>query len=126
MWGTPLNNQPSAYFVNEAGMYQLLTNSRKPIANAFKNELFTNILPSIRKSGEYKVKEHDNDKLKMLNKKLVNKINNIEDENNYYKDKHTYKPTDNSYIYIIKKTIGSKKCFKVGYTDDIKKPNTNI
>jgi len=49
--GTPLNNQPNAYFVNEAGMYQLLTNSRKPIANDFKNELFTNILPSIRKSG---------------------------------------------------------------------------
>ena len=46
-----LNNQPNAYFVNEAGMYQLLTNSRKPIANDFKNELFTNILPSIRKSG---------------------------------------------------------------------------
>lgn len=119
--GVPLNNQSNAYFVNEAGMYQLLTNSRKPIANDFKNELFTNILPSIRKSGGYKVNEDVNDKLKILNKKLVNKINNIEDENNYYKDKHTYKPTNNSYIYIIKKNIGSKKCFKVGYTDDIEK-----
>lgn len=119
--GTPLNNQPNAYFVNEAGMYQLLTNSRKPIANDFKNELFTNILPSIRKSGVYKVKEDVNDKINKLNKKLVNKINNIEDENNYYKDKHTYKPTYNSYIYIIKKDIGSKKCYKIGYTDDIEK-----
>ena len=26
-----LNNQSNAYFVNEAGMYQLLTNSKKPI-----------------------------------------------------------------------------------------------
>ena len=27
----------------------------------------------------------------------------------------------NSYIYIIKKNIGSKKCFNVVYTDDIDK-----
>jgi prophage antirepressor-like protein len=93
----PLNAQPNAYFINEAGMYQLLTNSRKPIAIDFQNELFINILPSIRKTGLYIVKKNSNDKLNKLNKKLIKKINNIEDENNYYEDKHIYKPTQNIY-----------------------------
>ena len=117
----PLNAQPSAVFVNEGGLYQLLSNSHKPLAQQFKNELFTNILPTIRKTGMYKMKEKDNNKLKEINNKLKTKIKKLEDENNYYEDKHTYKPKKNSYIYIINKDIGAKKCYKIGYTDDIEK-----
>ena len=94
----PLNSQPNTIFVNESGLYQLLSNSRKPIASKFRDELFINILPSIRKTGIYKIKTKDNKKLKKLNKKLKEEIN-------YYKDKHLYKPTNNSYIYILKKPI---------------------
>jgi len=110
----PLNSQPNTIFINESGLYQLLSNSRKPIASKFRDELFINILPSIRKTGIYQIKAKDNKKLKKLNKKL-------KDEINYYEDKHLYKPTNNSYIYILKKPIGSKKCYKIGYTDDIEK-----
>lgn len=112
--GTPLNAQPNAIFINEAGLYQLLSNSTKPMASKFRDELFTNILPSIRKTGIYKLKSKDNKKLKRMNKKLKEEIN-------YYEDKHLYKPTNNSYIYILKKNIGTKKCYKIGYTDDIEK-----
>ena len=48
---TPLNTQPNAIFINESGLYQLLSNSTKPLASKFKDELFTTILPSIRKTG---------------------------------------------------------------------------
>ncbi len=109
-----VNSQPNTIFVNESGLYQLLSNSRKPIASKFRDELFINILPSIRKTGTYKIKKKDNNKLKKLNKKLKEEIN-------YYEDKHLYKPTNNSYIYILKKPIGTKKCYKIGYTDDIEK-----
>jgi prophage antirepressor-like protein len=51
------NIHPSTIFVNEAGLYQLLSNSHKPLAIKFRNELFTNILPTIRKTGAYKMKE---------------------------------------------------------------------
>lgn len=59
--------------------------------------------------------------MKEINNKLKTKIKKLEEENNYYEDKHVYKPKQNSYIYIIKKDIGSKKCYKIGYTDDIEK-----
>lgn len=108
-------------FVNEAGLYQLLSNSTKPLASKFRDELFTSILPQIRQNGMYKLKENDNNKLKRINQKLITKIKKINEENNYYEDKHIYKPTTNSYIYILKKNIGRYKCYKIGYTDDIKK-----
>ena len=117
----PSNTQPVTLFVNEPGLYQLLSNSYKSMAIQFRNDLFTNILPTIRKTGLYKLKEKDNIKLKAINEKLSVKIKKIEEENNYYEDKHIYKPTNNSYIYIIKKDIGRKKCYKIGYTDDINK-----
>lgn len=111
---TPLNAQPNAIFVNESGLYQLLSNSTKTIASKFRDELFIDILPTIRKTGIYKLKTKDNKKLIKINKKLKEEIN-------YYEDKHLYKPTINSYIYILKKNIGTKKCYKIGYTDDIEK-----
>lgn len=110
--GTPLNSQPNAIFINESGLYQLLSNSTKPIASKFRDELFIDILPSIRKTGIYKLKAKDNKKLRKINKKLKKEIN-------YYENKHSYKPTNNSYIYILKKNIGMKKCYKIGYTDNI-------
>lgn len=38
--GTPLNTQPNAIFINESGLYQLLSNSTKPAASKFRDELF--------------------------------------------------------------------------------------
>ena len=119
--GTAHNFQSSSIFINEAGLYQLLSNSTKPLASKFRDELFTSILPQIRKKGIYKLKKDDNDNLKKLNQKLVKKIKKITVENNYYEDKHIYKPTLNSYIYILKKDIGRHKCYKIGYTNDIEK-----
>lgn len=39
--------------VNEAGVYALTLNSRKPQARAFAHWLFTEVLPSIRRYGQY-------------------------------------------------------------------------
>ncbi len=118
--GTSLKFNYNTYFINESGLYQLLSNSTKKIASKFRDELFSSILPSIRKTGEYKISKYENNKLKELNNKLKIKINNLTSENNYYEDKHNYKPTKNSYIYIIRKNIGTKKCYKIGYTNNIK------
>jgi len=108
-----ISSHPSTIFINESGLYQLLSNSTKPIASKFRDELFIDILPTIRKTGIYKLKTKDNKNLKKLNRKL-------KEELNYYEDKHIYKPTNNSYIYILKKNIGNNNCYKIGYTNDIK------
>ena len=52
---TPLNFQPSTIFIDEAGLYKLLTNSKKELAQKFRDDVFTNILPSIRKTGKYDI-----------------------------------------------------------------------
>ena len=43
--------------VNESGLYSLIFKSRKPQAKAFRRWVTTEVLPSIRKTGGYKVAE---------------------------------------------------------------------
>ena len=64
------NVQPHMKMISEAGLYLLLNKSRKPYAEKLKTELFTKVLPSIRKTGDYKSDKEDKIKLKKLTKKL--------------------------------------------------------
>lgn len=41
-------------FITESGLYRLVTRSRKEEAEVFKDWIFEEVLPSIRKTGEYK------------------------------------------------------------------------
>ena len=43
--------------VSESGLYELIFNSRKPEAKAFKRWVRTDVLPSIRKTGAYSVQQ---------------------------------------------------------------------
>ena len=74
--GTPLNFQSTTIFVDEAGLYKLLSNSTKKIAKEFKDEIFSNILQSIRKTGKYIVNKTEKDKLKSLNVEITQLKNN--------------------------------------------------
>ena len=89
---------PNTYFINEAGLYQLLTKSAKPIAKDFMNKYFTDIMPTIRKTGKYIMKEEDKEKLDKINTKL----NNYKKELEYYSNKY-------SLFFSIKKTNRVKK-----------------
>ena len=40
--------------VNEVGLYKIIMRSNKPIAQPFQEFIYEEILPSIRKTGEYK------------------------------------------------------------------------
>jgi len=51
-----LNNAYSAWFLTEYGVYEVLMQSRKPIAKQFKKEVKT-VLKSIRKYGVYMTSE---------------------------------------------------------------------
>ena len=52
---TMLGNKKGCVFINESGMYSLILNSKKPEAKAFKRWITAEVLPSIRKTGEYKI-----------------------------------------------------------------------
>ena len=43
--------------INESGLYRLIMRSNKPIAQKFQEVVCEEILPSIRKTGEFKLKE---------------------------------------------------------------------
>ena len=51
-----LNNAYSAWFLTEYGVYEVLMQSRKPIAKQFKKEVKA-VLKSIRKYGSYMTSE---------------------------------------------------------------------
>ena len=107
--GTPSNAQPSALFIDEAGLYKLLTNSTKELAKKFRDEVFSNILPSIRKTGTYNVENKD--KLKKLNNEIIQLKNN---------QRNIIYPKGKA-IYVIKQINNNKKYYKIGYTKDLNK-----
>ncbi len=92
----PPNFQQNTYFINESGLYELLTKSSKSVAKEFLNKYLIDIMPQIRKTGKYISNNNDTNKIKKLN----NKINNYKLELNYYDDKYKFKPSTNGYLYI--------------------------
>lgn len=105
----PLNFQTTTIFIDEAGLYKLLTNSTKELAKKFRDEVFSNILPTIRKTGSYNVSNMN--KIKTLNKEIIDLQNN----------QRNIKYPKGKAIYIIKKVINNKKYYKIGYTKDLNK-----
>jgi len=53
----PPNFQGHTQLINESGLYSLILRSNKPIAKKFKRWVTSEVLPSIRKTGEYKINQ---------------------------------------------------------------------
>jgi prophage antirepressor-like protein len=74
-------NSQNMILINEAAVYRLIMRSNKPIAQKFQEVVCGEILPSIRKKGEFKLKqlleEKEQEKLIILEEK-----NRIEEEKN--------------------------------------------
>lgn len=83
------NMHPNQIFVNEAGLYEVLLKSNKPIADVFTYKLLTDIMPQIRKKGRYILKKSEKKKLDKIN----NKLNNYKQELTYYYDKYNFERT---------------------------------
>jgi prophage antirepressor-like protein len=111
--------------INEAGLYKLIMRSNKPIAQKFQEVVCEEILPSLRRKGEYKIqsiidknKELEEEKLKIINEnkekdthikilenKILNRQNRVQ-----YKDKNCiYILTTDIHLinrtYIIGQTV---------------------
>lgn len=109
--GTPLNAQPNAIFIDESGLYKLLTHSKKELAQKFRDDIFSNILPSIRKTGKYDIEKKSKSKLKELNSELIQLKNN----------QRNIKYPEGKAIYVIKQIINNKKYYKLGRTKNLNK-----
>ena len=116
----PWNFQPKTKFINESGLYQLLSKSTKPLAKKFMEKYFIDIMPEIRKSGQYILSDKEKKKIIKLNKK----INNLKQENYYLDNSKKYIKSKNGYLYI---SVGytsikgiMKRVYKLGYSKNIK------
>ena len=113
------NFQKSTIFINESGLYQVLAASTKPLAKIFMEKYFTDIMPKIRKIGEYIADYNDKKQLEKINKKL----DNYKQELTYYYDKYNFVPSKSGYFYIMldAKIVKGKKstCYKFGFTSDM-------
>ena len=49
-----LNAQPHSLYITEPGLYELVFGSHLPAAKEFKRWVFEEVLPSIRKTGQFK------------------------------------------------------------------------
>jgi prophage antirepressor-like protein len=122
---TPLNFQKNSLFINESGLYKILLTSQKTIAKEFLEKFTLEIMPEIRKTGKYIIKDNDKKELNKLN----TKINNYKQELLYYYDKYDFTPSKNGYFYINEDTViknGKKTiCYKIGYCKNMKKRMQN-
>lgn len=50
---TSVGGNPNVTIINESGLYSLILTSRKPSAKRFKKWVTSEVLPSIRKTGQY-------------------------------------------------------------------------
>lgn len=60
------SNGLSVNAVNEPGLYTLVLGSRKPEAKAFKRWITHDVIPSIRKNGEYKITPAQQNRLDIM------------------------------------------------------------
>jgi len=117
---------PQTVMIDEAGIYKLLDKSSKPIAKQFRDELFTNILPEYRKTGNIKSNLNDKNKLKKLEKKLtfIRKEQLIKKLTSKKYTKYN-NISGKGFIYILKiKTLKEGReiyCYKIGYASNLNK-----
>ncbi len=114
--GVSVNLHPKTIFINESGLYEVLSISRKPLAKVFMNEYFTKIMPQIRESGKYIMDETNKTKLNKLNTKL----NSVQQDNKSLinNQRNVIYPIGNA-LYIIKKISHGKTYYKIGYTRNL-------
>lgn len=113
--------KPNEMYINEAGVYLLLSKSSKQIAEKLSEQLFTEVLPELRKNGKYVLNSTEKANMNKLTKKIKAYQTEI---------KRTQKQTQNNktghgFIYILKvksvKDGEPKLCFKIGYTADMER-----
>ena len=117
--GVPFkSNQPHKKFINESGLYELLSLSRKPLAKIFMDKYFKEIMPKIRETGSFILNKANQQQLININEKLIETKNmNKQLLNN---QRNIVYPIQKA-LYIIIKYINMKKYYKIGYTKNLNK-----
>ena len=106
----------SVIYLTEFGVYELIFNSRKEMAQKFKEWLF-NIIVELRKTGKYIVE----DKVKEENPNVfdIALTSDAKKEGRHYALVDSFRGKKIVYICEIKTMVNGKKLLKIGETSDI-------
>ena len=115
--------------INEAGLYKLIMRSNKPIAEKFQEVVCEEILPSIRKTGEFKLQtllqEKDNE-IRRISEEKDNEIGRINEEKEEICDVNELltkekESLEKKYIKPSRITVDGKNVVYLMTTDDAEK-----
>ena len=119
-----LGGKQDMRIINEAGLYKLIMRSNKPIAQKFQKVVCEEILPNLRKKGEYKIQSilDKNKELedKLIEEKYIRKKLKAKYEHFLEKRIDIDKYKKGSLIYII----GFSEIpndYKIGFASDLNK-----
>ncbi len=94
----PDYQKPNEKFINESGIYLLLSKSSKEVAKKLSEKLFVEVLPELRKTGKFILNSNETKDIK----KLTRKIQSLDLELKRTR-KQTYKnKTGKGFIYVLK------------------------
>lgn len=113
-----LDKHPHSIFISEGGLYGLIFKSELEKAKTFKKWVTSEVLPSIREFGYYKMKKKYEDE----NTKLMQKINYITKQNKEILDdlkKEEY--PEGALVYVLDYSDEDKEVYRLGKTDDMAK-----
>lgn len=115
-------NNTSATFLTEDGLYEVLMQSRKPIAKAFKKEVKT-ILKEIRKNGGYIVTNENETDEQIMAKALLVAQRTIERKNEKIKQLEVKVENDRPKVLFAEAVETSKNSILIGDLAKIIKQN---
>lgn len=117
-------NSQTMNIINEAAVYRLIMRSNKPIAQKFQEVVCGEILPMLRKKGEYKIQaiidknkqlEEETQKLKGETKLMKNDYDKLVVRHNKHLKKIKRTPYEiGSVVYIVSNPVIPKMYFKIG------------
>ena len=127
---SPLKIQPQTKLINESGLYSLILRSKLEKAKIFKRWVTSEVIPSIRKTGQYKIEESIQQRLDNLqqtvetvtneNLKIKSTYSHLAELHDQLRMKRNYhKFKKGNCVYIITDRWREKDYLKIGYTDNI-------
>ena len=104
--------QPQTKLINESGLYCLILRSKNEKAKLFKKWITTEVLPSIRKTGEYKFNQ--------TIQELTHKYDKLRQIHNSLKFKRNYHQLEvGDCVYVCHNRLEPPNRFKIGKTNNI-------
>jgi len=110
--------------LNESGLYMLIMRSNKPIAQKFQEFVCKEILPSIRKKGEFKLQkmleEKEQEKLELLEEKTKIEEEKAKLEKKYIRKKNQIVKDGLNVVYLMTSLESEKnREYIVGSAEDL-------